>query len=138
MVFEMAPEMNGWAAAIMVMWLSTDKKRLPIRPQTLAQSKIGKCASCRCGAPSRVIAPQTWIFAASISSLLKPRWSSRLKSKSFSCASVKPSLVLQKSTPRVNWLKTNFTSKALPRLLSILASSLSPNPLSFSALIETD
>ena len=40
MVLEMAPEINGCAAAIMVMWLSTDKKRLPIRPQTFAQSKI--------------------------------------------------------------------------------------------------
>jgi hypothetical protein len=25
MVLEIAPEMNGWAAAIMRMWLSTDK-----------------------------------------------------------------------------------------------------------------
>ena len=32
MVLEIAPEMNGWAAAIMRMWLSTDRKRLPFLP----------------------------------------------------------------------------------------------------------
>jgi len=31
-VFEIAPEMNGCTAAIMRMWLSTDKARLPVRP----------------------------------------------------------------------------------------------------------
>ena len=32
MVLEMAPEMKGCAAAIMRMWLSTDRERLPMRP----------------------------------------------------------------------------------------------------------
>ena len=36
--------MNGCAAAIMRMWLSTDRKRLPLRPQGLAQSKTGRCS----------------------------------------------------------------------------------------------
>ena len=57
-VLEIAPEMKGWAAAIMRMWLSTDKERLPILPHGLAQSKTGRCSSFRCGAPSSVMAPQ--------------------------------------------------------------------------------
>ena len=36
MVLEIAPEMNGWAAAIMRMWLSTERKRLP-----LAAARVG-------------------------------------------------------------------------------------------------
>ncbi len=39
MVLEIAPEMKLCAAAIMVMWLATDRKRLPVLPQGLAQSK---------------------------------------------------------------------------------------------------
>ena len=136
-VFEIAPEMKGCEAAIMVIWLSTDKKRLPIRPQTFAQSKIGRCSSLKCGAPSRVIAPQTWMFAASISSLLKPSASSMLKLKSLSCSSVKPSLSLQKSSPSVKWLKANLISNAFSNATANLANSLSPKPLSRSALNDT-
>ena len=44
MVLEMAPEMKGWLAAIMRMWLSTDSERLPLRPQGLAQSNTGRCS----------------------------------------------------------------------------------------------
>ncbi len=40
-VFEIAPLMNGWAAAIMRMWDSADRKRLPVLPHLLAQSKMG-------------------------------------------------------------------------------------------------
>ena len=40
-VFEIAPETNGCAAAIMRMWLSTESERLPMRPQALAQSNTG-------------------------------------------------------------------------------------------------
>jgi hypothetical protein len=47
MVLEMAPEMKGWAAAIMRIWLSTERKRLPMRPQGLAQSKMEICFSLR-------------------------------------------------------------------------------------------
>ena len=46
-VFEMAPEMKDCAAAIMRMWLSTDRYRLPLRPHALAQSKTGRCSSFR-------------------------------------------------------------------------------------------
>ena len=73
MVLEMAPEMKGCAAAIMRMWDSTDRKRLPILPHGLAQSNTGRCSSFRKGAPSSVIAPQTWMLAASISRFVKPR-----------------------------------------------------------------
>ena len=38
-VLEIAPEMKDCAAAIMVMWLLTDRNRLPVLPQGLAQSK---------------------------------------------------------------------------------------------------
>ena len=38
-VFDIAPEIKDCAAAIMVIWLSTDKYRVPIRPHTFAQSK---------------------------------------------------------------------------------------------------
>ena len=41
MVLEIAPEMKGCAAAIMRMWLSTERKRLPMRPHGLAQSNTG-------------------------------------------------------------------------------------------------
>ncbi len=72
MVFEIAPEMKGWLAAIILMWLSTERHRLPSRPHGLAQSNTGRCSSLRCGAPSSVIAPHTCILARSISDLLKP------------------------------------------------------------------
>ena len=71
MVLEMAPETKGCTAAIMRMWLSTESARLPMRPQGLAQSKTGRCSSFRCGAPSSVMAPQTWRLAASISARRK-------------------------------------------------------------------
>ena len=58
MVFEIAPETNGWQAASMRMWLSTERYRLPLRPQGLAQSNTGRCSSFRYGAPSSVMAPQ--------------------------------------------------------------------------------
>ena len=40
-VLEIAPEMNGWAAAIMRMCDSADRKRWPSLPHLLAQSKTG-------------------------------------------------------------------------------------------------
>src|SRR3954468_1466026 len=40
-VFEIAPEMNGWAAAIMRMCDSHDRNRLPSLPHLLAQSNTG-------------------------------------------------------------------------------------------------
>ena len=42
MVLLIAPEMNGWAAAIIWMWASTAMKRWPFRPQRLAQSKTAQ------------------------------------------------------------------------------------------------
>ena len=72
-VLLIAPEMNGWAAAIMRMWPPCEMKRLPFRPQRLAQSKTGQCSGLRCGAPSTVIVPQTMSLASSICSAVKPR-----------------------------------------------------------------
>ena len=43
-VLEIAPLMNGWAAAIMRMWPSTGMKRWPCLPHLLAQSKTGRCS----------------------------------------------------------------------------------------------
>ena len=79
MVFEIAPEMKGCAAAIIRMWLSADNARVPVRPHGLAQSNTGRCSGFRCGAPSRVIAPQHQVLAASISARLKPSAASRSK-----------------------------------------------------------
>ena len=42
MVLEIAPEMKGCAAAIMRMWLSTERQRLPMRPHGLAQSNTAQ------------------------------------------------------------------------------------------------
>ena len=47
MVLEMAPEMKGWLAAIMWMWLATDSERLPLRPHGEAQSNTGRCKGKR-------------------------------------------------------------------------------------------
>ena len=53
MVFEIAPEMNGCTAPIMRMWPSGGSSACP-RAGLKAQSKTGRCSSCRCGAPSMV------------------------------------------------------------------------------------
>jgi hypothetical protein len=78
------------AAVIMRMWLSTDKARLPLRPHGLAQSKAGRCSGLRCGAPSRVIAPQQKLLAASISARAKPSAADRSKAGSSSAPSAIP------------------------------------------------
>ena len=65
-VFEIAPDINGCDAAIISIWLLTDKKRLPILPHMFAQSKTGKCSSFISGEPSNVMAPQINVLAISI------------------------------------------------------------------------
>ena len=52
-VLEMAPERNGWAAAIIVTWAFQGMERSPPRGLN-AQSKTARCSSLRCGAPSIV------------------------------------------------------------------------------------
>src|SRR3546814_2890014 len=91
MVLEIAPGMKGWAAAIMRIWLSADRKRVPSLPQGLAQSNTDRCMSRKPGAPSSVMAPQQWRLAAAISAAVKPSAVSRSKAGSLACASVKPS-----------------------------------------------
>jgi hypothetical protein len=49
-VFEIAPEMNGWTAAIISMWPMWEIARSPT-----ATSKTGRCSSFSPGAPT--IAP---------------------------------------------------------------------------------
>jgi hypothetical protein len=46
-ILEIAPEMKGRTAAIMRMWLSTDRARLPVRPHGLAQSNTARCSGFR-------------------------------------------------------------------------------------------
>ena len=53
-VFEIAPEMNGCAAAIIRMCPLGWMNRLPFVPHRFAQSKTGRCSALRCGAPSTV------------------------------------------------------------------------------------
>ena len=45
-VFEIAPEMNGWVAAIIRMWPMCEIARSPT-----ATSKTGRCSSLSSGAP---------------------------------------------------------------------------------------
>ena len=52
-VFEMAPEMNGWAAAIMRMCAFQEMNRVPLGGWK-AQSNTGKCSAFRSAAPSIV------------------------------------------------------------------------------------
>ena len=104
-VFEIAPEINGCAAAIILIWLSVDKKRFPIFPQGLAQSNIDKCSSFICGAFSNVIDPQQYVFASSISFSLKPKCSSILKDGSSKFSDFNFKLFIQKSSPIINLLK---------------------------------
>ncbi|MCY1307180.1 hypothetical protein D9M70_570840 [compost metagenome] len=105
---------------------------MPILPHGLAQSKTGRCSFLRNGAPSSVIAPQTWMLAASMSFLEKPMCSSRLKSICASCSSVTFSVPLRKSAPSVHWLKTNLISKADFRAALTASIFSSVKPLTFS------
>ena len=132
MVLEMAPEMKGWLAAIMRMWLSTDRERLPLRPQGLAQSNTGRCSSARCGAPSSVMAPQTCSLAASMSFFEKPRWASRSNAGSVSFSAGIPSVPVRNSSPSVQRLKTNLMSKAVLSAPSSLRRTSSVKPLALS------
>ena len=133
-VLDIAPEIKDCAAAIILIWLSTDRNLLPIRPHTFAQSNTARCFLFKWGAPSRVIAPQTWIFATSISSWVKPKNSNILKLKSFNCSEEIPNVFLQNSSPRVNWLNTNLMSKADSKEDSINLISLSVKPFEINAL----
>ena len=49
-VFEIAPEMNGWTAAIMSMWPVREIERSPT-----ATSKTSRCSSFSPGAPMIVL-----------------------------------------------------------------------------------
>ncbi len=72
------------------------------------------------------MAPQTWMLAASISALVKPRKgkSSKVGSSSFSAGTFRASV--RKSAPSAHLLKANLMSKAL--------ASDASSPSSFSAV----
>src|SRR5271166_2925873 len=122
-VFEIAPEMKGCTAAIMRMWLSTDKARLPVRPHGLAQSNTERCSGFRYGAPSSVIAPQQKLLAASISARVKPSAANSSKEGSVSAPGAIPNLSTQKSSPKVHLLNVNLMSKAAASAASTAASA---------------
>ena len=52
-VFEIAPDRNGWAAAIILTWPMYGIVRVPFIGLN-AQSKTGRCSSFKPGAPSIV------------------------------------------------------------------------------------
>ena len=89
-VLLIAPERNGWAAAIILMCPSWWMKRLPFLPLLLAVSKTGRCSSARCGAPSIVCRPQMWSLASLISAVVKPSALSRLNSQPVYSSTPKP------------------------------------------------
>src|ERR1700689_4672148 len=53
-VLEMAPERNGWAAAIILMWPEGWMERVPLLGLKL-QSKTARCSSLMPGLPSMVL-----------------------------------------------------------------------------------
>ena len=62
-VLEMAPEMNGWTAPIILMCPWWEIARSPT-----ATSNTGRCSSLRPGAPTIVPSTLMWASIASISS----------------------------------------------------------------------
>ncbi len=62
-VFEIAPEMNGCAAAIILMWPIGEIARSPT-----ATSNTDRCSSLRPGAPTIVAFSARWASIASICS----------------------------------------------------------------------
>ena len=61
-VFEIAPEMNGCAAAIILMWPMCEMARAPT-----ATSNTGRCSSLSAGAPRIVPRSLTYATICSIS-----------------------------------------------------------------------
>ena len=64
-VLEIAPERNGWAAAIILMWACQAIDRVPFVGWN-AQSKTGRCSSRSSGAPSIVSCSSMYLTIASI------------------------------------------------------------------------
>ena len=115
MVLEIAPEMNGWAAAIMRMWLAVERKRLPRLPQRLAQSKTGRCSALqvrRALDGHRAAAEDVGGLVSA--ARVKPSARQQVEARGRpSCASLRPSTSRQKSSPSVQRLKANVRSNAL-------------------------
>ena len=66
-VFEIAPERNGWVAAIMSMWPVCEIARSPT-----ATSNTGRCSCFRPGAPTIVLFSLMWASIWAISASLYP------------------------------------------------------------------
>ena len=119
----MAPEMNGCAAAIIRMCPSGRMKRTPIEPQRLAQSKTGRSASARWGAPSTVPVPQIVRLSDSICRGESPSARRPLKPMSpraFSGSMPRP---LSTRSGMLQAEKANFSSNIAGSWFSIATSS---------------
>ena len=123
----MAPEMNGWAAAIILMWPLWWMKRSPYLPLRLAVSNTARCSSRRYGAPSMVCRPQMMSLAERMSSIEKPSSRNMSKSNDVYCASLKPSRCMV-SSPSTNTLKACFSSNTPGSVSSILRRSSGVSP----------
>ena len=109
-VLEIAPDTNGWAAAIIRICDSAERNRWPSFPQRLAQSKTGRCSGLRCGAPSTVIVPQTYLLASSICDGVKPKDCRTSKPGASICSLVKPIESVRMSSPMLQRLKAKGNS----------------------------
>ena len=103
-----------------------------MRPHGLAQSNTGRCSGRRCGAPSRVIAPQQQVLAASISARVKPSAAKRSKPGSARRSAAMPSFSARNASPKVHLLNANLMSKAAASPASSAASAASSKPLAAS------
>ena len=130
MVFDIAPEMNGCAAAIIFTWAGQAIDLVPFEPHGVAQSNTARCSSFSPGAPSIVRLPKMCSPAASTSSWVKPRKPSVSKNASSYCSSVMPREPVQSSFPSSDGAKADRMSKTSPILLSISVRSLALNPAS--------
>ena len=73
-VLEIAPEMNGWAAAIIRTWACQSMDLVPCLPHGVAQSNTAKCSCFSPGAPSILPYPKITSFARSMSSAERPMY----------------------------------------------------------------
>src|SRR5579863_8941823 len=82
------------------------------------------------------MAPQTWILAASISRLEKPRWARRSKEGAARSAGSTPSASRRKSAPSVHLLKANLMSKAVGSAFSTFSIASGVKLLAVSVVID--
>ena len=71
-VLLIAPEMNGWAAAIILMCAVVVDEPLAVPAVLVRGVEYGEVLVRRCGAPSIVCVPQMWSLASPISAEVNP------------------------------------------------------------------